>query len=108
MSGSIGSRARHQTLMRRNNARKPVCPSCPNTRKYAAFVVSTLHIWKHSKRTDVLVTAHNSEWLTASEAALHLKVAPRTLVRWARRGSIPAHRLSGTGRITWRFLRSEL
>jgi excisionase family DNA binding protein len=49
-----------------------------------------------------------SEWLTAAEAAAHLKVAPRTLVRWARRGSIPAHRLSGTGRITWRFRRSEL
>jgi excisionase family DNA binding protein len=49
-----------------------------------------------------------SEWLTAAEAAAHLKVAHRTLVRWARTGSIPAHRLSGTGRITWRFLRSEL
>ena len=49
-----------------------------------------------------------SEWLTAAEAAAHLKVAHRTLVRWARKGSIPAHRLSGTGRITWRFLRSEL
>jgi excisionase family DNA binding protein len=49
-----------------------------------------------------------SGWLTAAEAAAHLKVAPRTLVRWARMGRIPAHRLSGTGRITWRFLRSEL
>lgn len=49
-----------------------------------------------------------SEWLTAAEAAAHLKVAHRTLVRWARTGNIPAHRLSGTGRITWRFLRSEL
>jgi excisionase family DNA binding protein len=49
-----------------------------------------------------------SEWLTSTEAAAHLKVAPRTLVRWARNGLIPAHRLSGTGRITWRFLRSEL
>jgi excisionase family DNA binding protein len=49
-----------------------------------------------------------SEWLTAAEAAAHLKVAHRTLVRWARNGHVPAHRLSGTGRITWRFLRSEL
>lgn len=49
-----------------------------------------------------------SEWLTAREAAAYLKVAHRTLVRWARSGQIPAHRLSGTGRITWRFLRSEL
>lgn len=53
-------------------------------------------------------TLNHSEWLTAAEAAVHLKVAPRTLVRWAHRGSVPAHRLSGTGRITWRFLRSEL
>jgi len=49
-----------------------------------------------------------SEWLTAAEAAAHLKVTPRTLVRWARGGRVPAHKLSGTGRITWRFLRSEL
>lgn len=50
----------------------------------------------------------HSEWLTAREAAAYLKVAHRTLVRWARSGRVPAHRLSGTGRITWRFLRSEL
>ena len=49
-----------------------------------------------------------AEWLTAREAAAYLKVKPRTLVRWARSGRVPAHRLSGTGRITWRFLRSEL
>jgi excisionase family DNA binding protein len=49
-----------------------------------------------------------SEWLTAVEAAAHLKVAPRTLVRWARNGLIPAHRLSGLSRVTWRFRREEL
>jgi excisionase family DNA binding protein len=49
-----------------------------------------------------------SEWLTAAEAAAHLRIAHRTLVRWARGGRVPAHRLSGTGRVTWRFLRSEL
>jgi excisionase family DNA binding protein len=49
-----------------------------------------------------------SEWLTSAEAAAHLKVAPRTLVRWARNGKIPAHRLSGTARVTWRFRRTEL
>jgi excisionase family DNA binding protein len=48
------------------------------------------------------------EWLTAREAAAHLKVAPRTLVRWARNGLIPAHRLSGLSRVTWRFRREEL
>jgi excisionase family DNA binding protein len=49
-----------------------------------------------------------SEWMTSSEAALYLRVAPRTLVRWARAGKIPAHRLSGTARCTWRFRRAEL
>jgi excisionase family DNA binding protein len=49
-----------------------------------------------------------SEWLTAAEAAAYLKVAHRTLVRWARSGLIPVHKLSGTARCTYRFLRSEL
>jgi excisionase family DNA binding protein len=53
-------------------------------------------------------TFPQSEWLTAGEAAAHLKVAHRTLVRWARNGQIPAHRLCGTRRCTYRFLRSEL
>lgn len=49
-----------------------------------------------------------AEWLTAREAALHLKVQPRTLLLWARQGKIPAHRLSGVRRCIWRFLKSEL
>ena len=48
------------------------------------------------------------EWLTAKEAALHLKVRPATLLLWARQGKIPAHRLSGTRRGVWRFKREEL
>jgi len=47
-------------------------------------------------------------WLTAAEAAAHLKVRPRTLLLWVRQGRIPAHRLSGVRRCVWRFLRSEL
>ena len=50
---------------------------------------------------------HMNEWLTASEAAEYLKVSHRSIVKWARSGRIPAHRLGG-GRHTWRFLRSEL
>jgi excisionase family DNA binding protein len=53
-------------------------------------------------------TNNPSEWLTASEAANHLKVKPRTLLLWARQGKIPAHRLSGVRRCVWRFLRTEL
>jgi len=48
------------------------------------------------------------EWLTAKEAALHLKVRPATLLLWVRQGKIPAHKLSGTRRRVWRFKREEL
>jgi excisionase family DNA binding protein len=47
-------------------------------------------------------------WLTAREAAAHLKVAHRTVLEWAKTGRIPAHRLSGTARVTWRFRADEL
>jgi len=47
-------------------------------------------------------------WLTATEAAQYLKVKPRTILKWAKQGIIPAHALSGSKRITWRFLKSEL
>jgi excisionase family DNA binding protein len=49
-----------------------------------------------------------SEWLTANEAAQYLKVKPRTVLKWAKEGRIPAHPLSGSQRVTWRFLKSEL
>ena len=49
-----------------------------------------------------------SQWLTATEAAQYLKVQPRTILKWAKEGRIPAHSLSGSRRITWRFLKSEL
>ena len=48
------------------------------------------------------------EWLTAIEAALHVKVKPRTLLQWARERKIPAHPLSGTQRRVWRFRKDEL
>ena len=49
-----------------------------------------------------------NEWLTLAEAASYLKIHPRTLGLWARQGKVPAHRLSGTRRCVWRFLRAEL
>jgi excisionase family DNA binding protein len=49
-----------------------------------------------------------SEWLTAAEAALYLRVAHRTVLEWAKTGRIPAHRLSGTLRVTYRFRAAEL
>lgn len=48
------------------------------------------------------------EWLTAVEAAEYLKIKHRTLLSWARENRVPAHRLSGTERTIWRFLKSEL
>lgn len=50
----------------------------------------------------------NIEWLTANEAAAYLKVKPRTVLKWAKTGRIPAYPLSGKKRVTWRFLKSEL
>lgn len=49
-----------------------------------------------------------TQWLTAREAAAYLKVAHRTILEWAKKGLIPAHRLSGTLRCTWRFRADEL
>jgi len=53
-------------------------------------------------------TAHNTPWMNAREAAIYLRVAHRTILQWAKEGRIPAHRLSGTARVTWRFLVAEL
>jgi len=53
-------------------------------------------------------TFPQSEWLTASEAARYLRVAHRTVLEWAKTGRIPAHRLSGTLRVTYRFRAAEL
>jgi excisionase family DNA binding protein len=51
---------------------------------------------------------HQSEWLTAAEAASYLRAKPRTILLWARQGHIKGYILSGTERVTWRFLRSDL
>lgn len=49
-----------------------------------------------------------SQWLTATEAADHLKVKKRTLLLWTREGKIPAFALSGTKKRVWRFRREDL
>jgi excisionase family DNA binding protein len=53
-------------------------------------------------------TTQSTNWLTANEAANHLKVAPRTLLSWVRQGKIKGHVLSGVQRQTWRFRQAEL
>jgi len=47
-------------------------------------------------------------WLTAREAASYLRVSARVVLRWARKGQIPAYRLSGTRRCAWRFRAEDL
>jgi len=55
------------------------------------------------------MTSETSQsWLTATEAANYLRVKPRTILAWARTGHLKGHILSGTRRVTWRFLRSDL
>ena len=49
-----------------------------------------------------------TEWITATEAALYLKVKAGTVLRWAKQGHLKGYRLSGTRRCTWRFLRADL
>ena len=56
----------------------------------------------------VIPQAAQSNWLTASEAAGYLKVKPRTLLQRVRDRKVPAHKLSGTKRCVWRFLKPEL
>ena len=47
-------------------------------------------------------------WLTLNEAAAYIRVRPATLGLWVRTGKVRGHKLSGTHRCVWRFLRSEL
>jgi excisionase family DNA binding protein len=49
-----------------------------------------------------------SSWLTAEEAAKHLKVRTRTLLLWARQGKVKGYVLSGPRRHLWRFRRVDL
>jgi excisionase family DNA binding protein len=49
-----------------------------------------------------------SEWLTAAEAALYLKVQTRTVLLWARQGKLRGYALSGAKRHVWRFRVADL
>ena len=47
-------------------------------------------------------------FIDANQAAKLLSLSPKTLLRFARQGTIPAHPLTGKTRRQWRFLESEL
>ena len=53
-------------------------------------------------------TVPTAEWLTAQEAAKYLKIKPRTLLLWVRRGKLQGFALSGTKRHVWRFRKQDL
>ena len=59
-----------------------------------------------SAEVDCIMAAE--EWLTTDEAAAHLKVKPRSLLLWVRRGTVPAYALTGTRRRVWRFRKDDL
>jgi excisionase family DNA binding protein len=54
------------------------------------------------------ITAPESPWHTAGEAASYLKIERKTLLLWVRQGKLKGYPLSGTERVTWRFLRDDL
>jgi excisionase family DNA binding protein len=47
-------------------------------------------------------------FVSAAEIARYLSLSPRTVAKMARDGRLPAHRISGSKRKTWRFLISEV
>jgi excisionase family DNA binding protein len=47
-------------------------------------------------------------FVSAKEVAKYLSLSPRTVAKMAREGRLPAHRISGSDRKTWRFLISEV
>jgi excisionase family DNA binding protein len=53
-------------------------------------------------------TSREFQWLTASEAAIYLRIKPRTLLHWVRAGKVRGFALSGTKRRIWRFLIADL
>ena len=55
------------------------------------------------------IAIHGIErFIDAGKAAEFVQLNRKTLLRFAREGSIPAHPLAGTKRRKWRFLISEL
>jgi excisionase family DNA binding protein len=52
--------------------------------------------------------AAETAWLTAEEAAAHLKIKTRTLLLWVRQKKIRGYVLSGITRRVWRFRKVDL
>jgi excisionase family DNA binding protein len=64
--------------------------------------------WSNLHTANALENPFQSDWLTAAEAAVYLKVKPRSLLVWVRHGKVRAYALSGIKRRIWRFRREDL
>lgn len=60
------------------------------------------------RRRSLVAQTAVHEWMTAAEAARHLRAKRRTLLLWVRQGKLQAFALSGTKRHIWRFRRADL
>jgi excisionase family DNA binding protein len=58
---------------------------------------------------NLLIKDAREPYITAERAAAHLSMSRKTLLRLARKGTLPAHGVVGLGhKRMWRFLISEL
>ncbi len=70
--------------------------------------ISIQSVGQQAKHAGFFQAQARTEWLTAKEAAAHLRVKARTLLVWTREGKIQGYALSGSRRHVWRYLRAEL
>jgi excisionase family DNA binding protein len=75
--------------------------------KRAGSLVSLQSV-DHTEKYASIRPQQATEWLTAKEAAEHLRVKARTLLLWTRQGKVNGYALSGSRRRVWRYLRAEL
>ena len=62
----------------------------------------------HNARIPRTYSINRPEWLTADEAAAHLRIKVRTLLLWVRHGKVRGYALSGIKRRVWRFRKADL
>jgi excisionase family DNA binding protein len=67
-----------------------------------------IHTSLESEGTNGQAQGRAQSFLDSNQAAALLRISPKTLLRWAREGLVPAHPLSGNKRRIWRFLEAEL
>jgi excisionase family DNA binding protein len=82
---------------------------CEFTVEPPATVWLAWHVALCLAAIEFVIPSSQSEWLTADEAALYLKLkTTRCLLRLVRLGTVRAYALSGTKRHVWRFRKEDL